>query len=49
MDSAIEAKASEVHLVENRQWSLPSGARLPITETLAGNMVVDIGGGGGHH
>ncbi len=42
-DSALRAKASEVHLVE-QAMSAAIGAGLPVTEP-AGNMVVDIGGG----
>ena len=43
MDSAVRAKASEVHLVEQAMVAA-IGAGLPITEP-SGNMVVDIGGG----
>jgi rod shape-determining protein MreB len=42
-DSALRAKASEVHLVEEAM-AAAIGAGMPITEA-AGNMVVDIGGG----
>jgi rod shape-determining protein MreB len=42
-DSAMRAKASEVHLVEQAMVAA-IGAGLPITEP-SGNMVVDIGGG----
>ena len=42
-DSAMRAKASEVHLIEEAM-AAAIGAGLPITEA-AGNMVVDIGGG----
>lgn len=42
-DSAMRAKASEVHLVEEAM-AAAIGAGMPITEA-AGNMVVDIGGG----
>ena len=42
-DSALRAKASEVHLVEEAM-AAAIGAGLPITEA-AGNMIVDIGGG----
>jgi rod shape-determining protein MreB len=42
-DSAMRAKASEVHLVEEAM-AAAIGAGLPITEA-AGNMIVDIGGG----
>jgi rod shape-determining protein MreB len=42
-DSALRAKASEVHLVEE-SMAAAIGAGMPITEA-AGNMVVDIGGG----
>ena len=42
-DSAMRAKASEVHLVEE-SMAAAIGAGMPITEA-AGNMVVDIGGG----
>src|SRR6202522_915710 len=43
MDSAVPAKASEEHLVEQAMVAA-IGAGLPITEP-SGNMVVDIGGG----
>jgi rod shape-determining protein MreB len=43
IDSAYEAKASEVYLVEQALVAA-IGAGLPVTEPL-GNMVVDIGGG----
>ena len=42
-DSAVRARASEVHLVEE-SMAAAIGAGMPITEA-AGNMVVDIGGG----
>ncbi len=42
-DSAMRAKVSEVHLVEEAM-AAAIGAGMPITEA-AGNMVVDIGGG----
>jgi rod shape-determining protein MreB and related proteins len=42
-DSALRAKASEVHLIEEGM-AAAIGAGLPITEA-AGNMIVDIGGG----
>lgn len=42
-DSAMRAKASEVHLVE-QAMAAAIGAGLPVTEP-SGNMVVDIGGG----
>ena len=42
-DSALRAKASEVHLIEEAM-AAAIGAGMPITEA-AGNMVVDIGGG----
>jgi rod shape-determining protein MreB len=42
-DSALRARASEVHLIEEAM-AAAIGAGLPITEA-AGNMVVDIGGG----
>jgi rod shape-determining protein MreB len=42
-DSAMRAKASEVHLVEEAM-AAAIGAGMPITEA-AGNMIVDIGGG----
>ncbi len=42
-DSAMRAKAAEVHLVEEAM-AAAIGAGMPITEA-AGNMVVDIGGG----
>ena len=42
-DSALRAKASEVHLIEEAM-AAAIGAGLPITEA-SGNMVVDIGGG----
>src|SRR5204862_222243 len=42
-DSAMRAKASEVHLVEEAM-AAAIGAGMPITEA-SGNMVVDIGGG----
>src|SRR6202789_270463 len=42
-DSALRAKASEVHLVEEAM-AAAIGAGLPVTEP-SGNMVVDIGGG----
>ena len=42
-DSAMRARASEVHLVEEAM-AAAIGAGLPITEA-AGNMIVDIGGG----
>jgi rod shape-determining protein MreB len=42
-DSAMRAKASEVHLIEE-SMAAAIGAGMPITEA-AGNMVVDIGGG----
>ena len=43
IESAIRAKASEVHLVEQAMVAAV-GAGLPVTEP-SGNMVVDIGGG----
>ena len=43
MESAYQAKASEVHLVEQALVAA-IGAGLPITEP-CGNMIVDIGGG----
>ncbi len=42
-DSAMRARASEVHLIEE-PMAAAIGAGMPITEA-AGNMVVDIGGG----
>src|ERR671931_1705508 len=42
-DSAMRAKASEVHLLEEAM-AAAIGAGMPITEA-SGNMVVDIGGG----
>jgi rod shape-determining protein MreB and related proteins len=42
-DSALRAKCSEVHLIEEAM-AAAIGAGMPITEA-AGNMVVDIGGG----
>src|SRR6266545_1066563 len=42
-DSALRAKASEVHLIEE-SMAAAIGAGMPITEA-AGNMIVDIGGG----
>jgi rod shape-determining protein MreB len=42
-DSAMRAKASEVHLVDEAM-AAAIGAGMPITDA-AGNMVVDIGGG----
>jgi rod shape-determining protein MreB len=42
-DSALRAKAAEVHLVEEGM-AAAIGAGMPITEA-AGNMLVDIGGG----
>lgn len=42
-DTAIRAKASEVHLIEE-SMAAAIGAGMPITEA-AGNIVVDIGGG----
>src|SRR5215210_3318263 len=42
-DSALRAKASEVHLIEEGM-AAAIGAGMPITEA-AGNMIVDIGGG----
>jgi rod shape-determining protein MreB len=42
-DSAMRAKASEVHLVEE-SMAAAIGAGMPVTEAV-GNMVVDIGGG----
>jgi len=42
-DSALRAKASEVHLIEEAM-AAAVGAGMPITEA-AGNMIVDIGGG----
>jgi rod shape-determining protein MreB len=42
-DSAMRAKASEVHLIEEGM-AAAIGAGMPITEA-SGNMVVDIGGG----
>ena len=42
-DSAMRAKASEVHLIEEAM-AAAIGAGMPITEA-AGNIVVDIGGG----
>ena len=43
IDSAFQAKASEVYLVEQAMVAA-MGAGMPITEA-SGNMVVDIGGG----
>ena len=43
MESAYQAKASEVHLVEQAMMAA-IGAGLPISEA-GGNMIVDIGGG----
>jgi rod shape-determining protein MreB and related proteins len=43
IESAMRAKASEVHLVEQAMVAAV-GAGLPVTEP-SGNMVVDIGGG----
>ena len=43
VDSAMRAKASEVHLVEQAMVAAV-GAGMPVTEP-TGNMVVDIGGG----
>jgi rod shape-determining protein MreB len=43
MESAYQAKASEVHLVEQAMMAA-IGAGLPISEP-SGNMIVDIGGG----
>ena len=43
MESAYQAKASEVHLVEQAMVAA-IGAGVPITEP-SGNMIVDIGGG----
>lgn len=43
VDSAYQAKASEVHLVEEAM-AAAIGAGMPITEPF-GNMIVDIGGG----
>ena len=42
-DSAMRAKASEVHLIEEAM-AAAIGAGMPITEA-SGNMVVDVGGG----
>jgi rod shape-determining protein MreB len=42
-DSAIRAKASEVHLVEEAM-AAAIGAGMPITDA-AGNMIIDVGGG----
>jgi rod shape-determining protein MreB len=42
-DSAMRAKASEVHLIEEAM-AAAIGAGMPITEA-AGNMVIDVGGG----
>ena len=42
-DSAMRAKASEVHLIE-QAMAAAIGSGLPVTEP-SGNMVVDIGGG----
>ena len=42
-DSAMRAKVSEVHLVEE-SMAAAIGAGMPVTEAI-GNMVVDIGGG----
>ncbi|MFN7913798.1 MAG: rod shape-determining protein [Vicinamibacterales bacterium] len=42
-DSAMRAKVSEVHLVEE-SMAAAIGAGMPVTEAV-GNMVVDIGGG----
>jgi rod shape-determining protein MreB len=42
-DSAMRAKASEVHLIEEAM-AAAIGAGMPITEA-SGNMIVDIGGG----
>src|SRR6187200_851765 len=42
-DSAMRAKASEVHLIEEGM-AAAIGAGMPITEA-SGNMIVDIGGG----
>ena len=42
-DSAMRAKASEVHLIDEAM-AAAIGAGMPITDA-AGNMVVDIGGG----
>src|SRR5205814_9529081 len=42
-DSAMRAKVSEVHLIEEAM-AAAIGAGMPITEA-SGNMVVDIGGG----
>jgi rod shape-determining protein MreB len=42
-DSAMRAKASEVHLIEEAM-AAAIGAGMPITDA-AGNMVIDIGGG----
>jgi len=42
-DTALRAKASEVHLIEEAM-AAAIGAGMPITEA-SGNMVVDIGGG----
>ena len=42
-DSAMRAKASEVHLVE-QAMAAAIGSGLPVTEP-SGNMIVDIGGG----
>jgi len=42
-DSALRAKASEVHLIEEAM-AAAIGAGMPITEA-SGNMIVDIGGG----
>ena len=43
IDSAMRAKASEVHLVDQAMVAA-NGAGLPVSEP-CGNMVVDIGGG----
>jgi rod shape-determining protein MreB len=42
-DSAMRAKASEVHLIEEAM-AAAIGAGMPITDA-AGNMVIDVGGG----
>src|SRR6478672_3158265 len=42
-DSALRARASEVHLIEEAM-AAAIGAGMPITDA-SGNMVVDIGGG----
>jgi rod shape-determining protein MreB len=42
-DSAMRAKASEVHLIEEAM-AAAIGAGMPITEA-SGNMIVDVGGG----